>query len=208
MSDSSYSSTAPNPLHRGQAPRGLLNEKSCGDGAGRHRAVVGTLETLGEPCGTRRERASAAPAWDRASPPAAPRSSTRTTHVPSPSRNAVATASARRPATFESAVSLSVTTSNSAAPVSDTPSASSASSSTGRPSATTRRNPWARRFSATTASVTREDRMSGKVTRNRVPGASRRISSLTDCTVSGRSSRPQRGQNVRPMRAHSRRRKS
>ena len=35
ISRSSYSSTAPNPLHVSQAPRGLLNEKSCGDGAGR-----------------------------------------------------------------------------------------------------------------------------------------------------------------------------
>ncbi len=34
MSDSSYSSIAPNPLQRGHAPRGLLNEKSCGVGAG------------------------------------------------------------------------------------------------------------------------------------------------------------------------------
>ena len=30
MSDSSYSSTAPKPLHAAQAPRGLLNEKSAG----------------------------------------------------------------------------------------------------------------------------------------------------------------------------------
>src|ERR1019366_2353939 len=30
----SYSSVAPNPLHVGQAPLGLLNEKSCGDGGG------------------------------------------------------------------------------------------------------------------------------------------------------------------------------
>jgi hypothetical protein len=35
ISPSSYSSTAPNPLHVSHAPRGLLNEKSCGDGAGR-----------------------------------------------------------------------------------------------------------------------------------------------------------------------------
>src|ERR1051325_9606929 len=30
ISDSSYSSTAPNPLQMGQAPRGLLKEKSAG----------------------------------------------------------------------------------------------------------------------------------------------------------------------------------
>ena len=35
MSASSYSSIAPKPLHVSQAPRGLLNEKSCGVGAGR-----------------------------------------------------------------------------------------------------------------------------------------------------------------------------
>ena len=35
-------------MHRSHAPRGLLNEKSCGVGAGRARAVVGALEALGE----------------------------------------------------------------------------------------------------------------------------------------------------------------
>src|SRR2546423_1759945 len=34
MRDSSYSSVAPKPLHRLHAPRGLLNEKSCGVGVG------------------------------------------------------------------------------------------------------------------------------------------------------------------------------
>src|SRR6478672_3827263 len=34
MSVSSYSSVAPKPLHRLQAPRGLLKEKSCGVGPG------------------------------------------------------------------------------------------------------------------------------------------------------------------------------
>ena len=34
MSDSSYSSIAPKPLHCGHAPRGELKEKSCGVGAG------------------------------------------------------------------------------------------------------------------------------------------------------------------------------
>src|ERR1041384_2045803 len=34
ISDSSYSSVAPKPLHRLHAPRGLLNEKSCGVGDG------------------------------------------------------------------------------------------------------------------------------------------------------------------------------
>src|SRR5439155_1125938 len=34
MSDSSYSSTAPKPLHTGQAPRGLLNENRIGARAG------------------------------------------------------------------------------------------------------------------------------------------------------------------------------
>src|SRR5690349_22185318 len=51
MSDSSYSSTAPKPLHPGQAPRGLLKEKSAGVGAG---AGVPQLEQVG--CSEKRRR--------------------------------------------------------------------------------------------------------------------------------------------------------
>ncbi len=51
ISDSSYSSTAPNPLHAAQAPRGLLNEKSAGDGA---RAGVSHALQLG--CSVNRSR--------------------------------------------------------------------------------------------------------------------------------------------------------
>src|SRR5438309_11473593 len=76
MSDSSYSSTAPNPLQPGHAPRGLLNENRIGARAG---AGVPQFEHVG--CSEKRRRS---PLW-----------SARAT--PSPSLKAVATASASRP---------------------------------------------------------------------------------------------------------------
>src|SRR2546423_7825689 len=75
MSDSSYSSTAPNPLHPGHAPRGLLNENRIGVSAG---AAVPQLEQVG--CAEKRRRSPFS----------------RATATPSPSLNAVATASVRR----------------------------------------------------------------------------------------------------------------
>src|SRR5213082_2295763 len=76
ISDSSYSSTAPNPLHPGHAPRGLLKENRIGESAG---AAVPQLEHVG--CAEKRRRS--------------PFSSAIAT--PSPSLKAVATASVRRP---------------------------------------------------------------------------------------------------------------
>src|SRR3954471_18057887 len=87
ISDSSYSSVAPKPLHRSHAPRGLLNENSCGVGAGArvpslahsYRSVkradaTGLLPTLGTSTG----------------------SVNMMTQSPSPSRKAVPTASGKR----------------------------------------------------------------------------------------------------------------
>src|SRR5256885_9009518 len=75
ISDSSYSSTAPKPLHAGQAPRGLLKEKKLGASAG---AGVPQEEQVG--CSEKRRRS--------------PLSSV--TATPSPSLKAVATASVSR----------------------------------------------------------------------------------------------------------------
>jgi hypothetical protein len=57
-----------------------------------------------------------------------------------------------------------------------------------------------------TSVVTRSDVFSGNETEKRVPVGKGSIASVTDCTVAGRSSRPQREQEVRPMRAQRRRR--
>src|SRR5260370_7347182 len=76
MSDSSYSSTAPNPLQPGQAPRGLLNENRIGVSPG---AAVPHSEHVG--CAEKRRRSPL-------------RSATAT---PSPSPNAVATPSVGPP---------------------------------------------------------------------------------------------------------------
>src|SRR5438309_11159461 len=76
MSDSSYSSTAPNPLHPGHAPRGLLKENRMGVSAG---AGVAQCEHVG--CSEKRRRSPVSSATD-------PRS---------PSLNALAAASASRP---------------------------------------------------------------------------------------------------------------
>ena len=48
ITERSYSSTAPNPLHVGHAPRGLLNEKKLGRRSRRARVIVRALEALGE----------------------------------------------------------------------------------------------------------------------------------------------------------------
>src|SRR5256885_15946990 len=76
MSDSSYSSTAPKPLQLGQAPRGLLKEKSVG-------VSTGAAQPQAEQAGGSEKR--------RRSP------LLRASATPSPSLNAVAIASARRP---------------------------------------------------------------------------------------------------------------
>src|SRR5256886_11208283 len=75
MSDSSYSSTAPKPLQLGQAPRGLLKEKSVGVSTG---AAQPQAEQAG--CSEKRRRSPLL----------------RASATPSPSLNAVAIASARR----------------------------------------------------------------------------------------------------------------
>src|SRR5258708_11770594 len=78
INDSSYSSTAPKPLQPGQAPRGLLKEKSAGVGAG---AGVAQFEQVG--CSEKRRRE---PLFEA-------------TATPSPPLKALAAASARRPRT-------------------------------------------------------------------------------------------------------------
>src|ERR1051325_3945530 len=72
MSDSSYSSTAPNPLHPGHAPRGLLKENRMGVSAG---AAVPQLEHVG--CAEKRRRSpfSSATATPSLHPGHAPRCS-------------------------------------------------------------------------------------------------------------------------------------
>src|SRR5882672_9070337 len=84
--DSSYSSTAPNPLQLEQAPRGLLNENSAGV-----TVTAGVSQLLQAGNSVKRSRPS----------------SSNTIAIPSPSANAVATDSARRPAEPGSATSLS-----------------------------------------------------------------------------------------------------
>src|SRR3989442_14115649 len=76
MSDSSYSRTAPKPLHPGQAPRGLLNENRIGVSAG---AAVPQFEHVGWDENRRRSPLSSA------------------TATPSPSLKAGATPAASRP---------------------------------------------------------------------------------------------------------------
>src|SRR5258708_10014953 len=76
INDSSYSSTAPKPLQPGQAPRGLLKEKSASVGAG---ADGPQLEHVG--CSETRRRAPFGSA----------------TATPSTSLNAVATPSENTP---------------------------------------------------------------------------------------------------------------
>src|SRR4051812_39137034 len=71
--DSSYSSTAPNPLQLEQAPRGLLNEKSAGV-----TVAAGVSQLLHAGNSVKRIR-----------------SACNTTAIPSPSWNAVAMASQR-----------------------------------------------------------------------------------------------------------------
>src|SRR5581483_6711518 len=101
MSDSSYSSVAPNPLHVGHAPRGLLNEKSCGVGAGARVPSYGhskrSVKRSRTPLGDASADATgpSAPGTELAGgTPVAPPSPRSTTHSPSPSANAVPTASA------------------------------------------------------------------------------------------------------------------
>src|SRR3989442_14213492 len=95
MSDSSYSSTAPKPLHAGQAPRGLLKEKKEGASAG-----VGVPQEEQVGCSEKRRRS--------------PLSSV--TATPSPSLKAVATASVSRPRLASDAAPRSTTPSRSRPP--------------------------------------------------------------------------------------------
>ena len=100
-SDSSYSSIAPKPLHWAQAPRGLLNENRAGV-----TVAAGVSQAL--QAGNRVNRSRSVPEAS---------GGCSTTAIPSPSWNAVAIDSVRRPATEASATSRSTTTSSSSARV-------------------------------------------------------------------------------------------
>src|SRR5437763_958743 len=130
MSDSSYSSTAPKPLHPGQAPRGLLKENRIGVSAG---AAVAQCEHVWLSEKRRRSPFSSA------------------TATPSPSLNAVATASASRPRFPSEAGSRSTTTSTSSAPRTRR-STSASSRRTSAPSSCARTNPAARSWAASSTS--------------------------------------------------------
>src|SRR4029077_11185201 len=106
MSDSSYSRTAPKPLHPGQAPRGLLNENKIGVSGG---AAVPQFEHVGGDEKRRRSPLSSA------------------TATPSPSLKAVATASASRPRVASDGGSRSTTTRTSCASRTRRPAAGEAS---------------------------------------------------------------------------------
>ena len=94
ISASSYSSTAPKPLHVGHAPRGLLNEKSCGVGVGARVPSYGHSKR--SVYMSRDTGVASSPCVPDPARPAAMGDASSTTASPSPSRNAVPTASARR----------------------------------------------------------------------------------------------------------------
>jgi len=154
MSDSSYSRTAPKPLHPGQAPRGLLNENRIGVSAG---AAVPQFEQVGWAEKRRRSPLSSA------------------TATPSPSLKAVATASASRPRVASEAGRRSTTTRTSCASRTCC-SASGGSSRATTPSSWARTNPAARSCAATSTSGRCALAGRGKVTK--ISGRGTRTSEL------------------------------
>ena len=152
-SASSYSSTAPKPLHVGHAPRGLLNENSCGVGAGARVPSFGHSKrsVKREPRRPARRRTASATG-----------SVNRMTASPSPSRNAVPTASASRPRASAPTTSRSTTTSSSLREREvDVRGQQLVEVQRSRRRALTRTKPCARRFSTTTSCVTSSDSCSG-----------------------------------------------
>jgi hypothetical protein len=173
ISDSSYWSTAPKPVHSGQEPYGLLKEKSCGEG-----------------------RANSISGWSgqrkRSVKRKADPSSRITAASPSPSASACCSESASRSVSVRSTRRRSTTTSSSLALVRSVEGSPARSSRwRSRPSARTRRKPRARRFSTTRPCVTRAESGSGKATVKRVPSGRARVASVALCTLSGRTSLPQ-----------------
>ncbi len=184
INDSSYSSTAPKPLQPGQAPRGLLKEKSVGVGAG---AGVPQFEQVG--CSEKRRREPLLEA----------------TATPSPSLKAVATASARRPCAPSVAARRSTRTTTSL-PSRMRAWASASSSRNAVPSTSARTNPAARSCAAASTSGRWAEAGRGKPTTISFRAPRSAISaSTTPWTVSLLTIAPQLGQKVVPHRAQSRR---
>ncbi len=181
--DSSYSSTAPNPLQPGHAPRGLLNENRPGVSG-----IEAVPQSVHRGCCEKRSRSSPA----------------RTSAMPSPSANASASESASRARTVGAKRMRSTTTS--APSRSKRASAGSSSRRHTRPPSRTRRKPMARRVSTMRSWPMAAVTGSGKHTRHVRPA---RLLSVRSAAVEGESTvtgAPHSWQCGRPTRAHSKRR--
>ena len=178
-----------------QVPKGLLKEKSCGDGS------VNTT------CGWSGQRNRSVKSKRRSSV-----SITATTMAsPSPSTKQVPRESASRSLRLGCTLRRSTTTRSSDAPLRSTSNpftspASGPDRSSATPSATSRRKPIARRFETIASCVTSLLRGSGKQTWMRVPSGRERTWSTPSLTVSGRTRRSHSGQCVCPTRDQSNRR--